>query len=311
MTASDRFPNQSHGTGTPSNPDPTPGVTERLQQTASRVADTVQDAAAPVLDKAGERAGEVVDQVMDQATSRMDIGKEYAVETLSGVAKALHQAGQHLRDEGAQPTIGNFAETGAQQLERLTGYLRTRDTNQVLSEVESYARRNPTVFAGGAFALGLLAARFFRSSGQSSQSVSTTSGASPGRFAPLTPSTSTMTDTHAATRSPMGQPSGGLSAAPAARTIPATPDWNPSSTAGATTSPRPGTQAPRTDPLTPTPGASPSGASTPSRGSGSATPTVSPASRPGSPSNTPETGAGGTPRSTDRPQPDSRPQAER
>jgi hypothetical protein len=304
MATSDRVPNQPQGMGMPGNTEPTSGVTERLQQTASRVADTVQDAAAPVLDKAGERAGEVAEKVMDQASSRMDIGKDYAVESLSGFAQALRQAGHHLQEEGAHPTLGHYAETGAQRLERLTGYLRERDTNQVLSEVESYARRNPTIFAGGAFALGLLTARFFRSSGQSSSSLPTTGRTATGHFAPLTPSASTMTDTGAATRSPMGQPSGGLSAAPAARTIPATPDWNPSATGDTSPSPRTGTQAPQTDPLTSTPGSSPSGASTPPRGSGTAVPTVSPASRPGNPSSPPESGAGDTPRSTERPQSD-------
>lgn len=163
------------------------GVTGKLRDTASRVTDTVQDAAAPLIDQAGERAGQVTDQIMDQASSRLDMGKEYAVEALTGVAKAMRQTGQHLREEGEQPMFGEYADTGAEQLERFTGYLRRRDANQLLSEVESYARRHPTVFASGAFAVGLLAARFFRSSGRRAGSGSMATAAPVGRFAPLTP----------------------------------------------------------------------------------------------------------------------------
>jgi len=275
MTTSDRFPSEPGRTGTTNPPGSTPGVTEKLQDTASRVADTVQGAAAPVLDQAGERASQVADQVMDQATSRLDMGKEYAVETLTGVAQALRQTGQHLREDGSQPTLGQYADTGAQQLERFTGYLRQRDTNQLLSEVESYARRNPTVFASGAFALGLLAARFFRSSGQRSRSIM--SGAPSGRFSPLTPSSQ-----------------------PGPRT---------STPARPTSSPPSGSQTPQADQYPPGPGSqsslgtSTSGTGGPPRGPGSASAAGSTSRPSGSPSTRPEPSTGATTPSTDRPQP--------
>jgi hypothetical protein len=282
MTTSDRFPSGPGRPGTTSPPGSTPGVTEKLQDAASRVTDTVQGAAAPVLDQAGERASQVADQVMDQATSRLDTGKEYAVDTLNGVAQALRQTGQHLREDGSQPTLGQYADTGAQQLERFTGYLRQRDTNQLLSEVESYARRNPIVFVSGAFALGLLAARFFRSSGQRSRSMM--SGAPSGRFSSLTPA-------------------GHLTMAPVAQSTPARPPSSPPS----------GSQTPQADQHPPGPGslssqnASTSGAGGPPRGPGSPSSAGSTSRPSGSPSPRPESSTGGTTPSTDRPHPGSPP----
>jgi len=287
-------------------------VTDKLQDTASRVVSTVQDAAAPVLDQAGERASQVADQVMDQATSRLDIGKEYAVETLNSVAQALHQTGKHLREDGSQPTLGHYADSGAQQIERFSGYLHRRDTNQLLFEVESYARRNPLTFAGGAFALGLVAARFFRASGQRFQSTSTMGGTSSGRFSQLTPSSQYGSHTGTTPRSPMGQRSGGLSGAPAARNIPASPEWSPSTASRTPTSTNPGTRAPHDDQLTPIPGSLPSlgssspGSSTSSRpgGSASSTPGGSTSSTPGSSPTRPAPGNSTTPSGKDRPESD-------
>jgi len=233
-------------------------VTDKLQDTASRVVDTVQDTAAPVLDQAGERASQVADQVMDQATSRLDMGKELAVETLDSVAQALRQTGQHLREDSSQPTLGQYADTGAETLERFTGYLRQRDANQLLAEVESFARRNPLTFAGGAFAFGLLTARFFRSSARRAQPSSAMGRTASGHFSQLAPPSQFGTSTGTVPRPPMSQHPGPLSSAPAARHIPASPDWTPSTTGRPSTGTSTGFEDPEDDQLTPIPGSLPS-----------------------------------------------------
>lgn len=163
------FPNEPTMGGSSGASSSTPGMTDRVQDTASRVVEKAQETAAPAVDRASEVAGNVMDQATEQAASRLDMGKDYAVEALTGVAQALRQTSQHLREEGAQPMLAQYVESGADQLESFNGYLRRNDVNTLVTEVESYARRSPTVFAGGAFALGLLAARFFRSTGRRSQ----------------------------------------------------------------------------------------------------------------------------------------------
>jgi len=252
------------------------------------MADTVQDAAAPVLDQAGDRAGQVADQVMDQAASRLDMGKDYAADTLNNVAQALRKTGQHLREDGSQPTLGQYADTGAQQLERFTGYLRQRDANELLSEVESFARRSPAMFAGGTFALGLLAARFFRSSGQRSPSRSLTSHTPSGHSTPSATFNRPANTTSTTPGQVIGQRPCPLSTAPAARNIPASPDWNPSHSDRASTGTNPNSQ---TEQRTPGSGSLPSSGSSPSR------PSESSPARPSSP--------GATTSGTDRPQPGS------
>jgi hypothetical protein len=49
-------------------------------------------------------------------------------------------------------------------VERLSGYLRSNSVSDMVSGVEEFARRQPAIFIGSACMLGLLAARFLKSS---------------------------------------------------------------------------------------------------------------------------------------------------
>ena len=143
-------------------------VRDRAHHMAGQMVDKVQEAANNMM--GGEEQGApVMDQAAEQVTSRLDMGKDYVAETVTGVAQALRQTGQHLREEGAQPALATYADRGAEQVERFGGYLSQRDTSQIVTDLEGFARRQPMVFAAGSFALGMLAVRFLRSGGQPQQ----------------------------------------------------------------------------------------------------------------------------------------------
>jgi len=127
-------------------------LTEQAKEKAQQALGTAQEKAAPVIDKAK-------DQVRTQITTQ----KERATGSLESVASVLHQTSQHLQDQG-QGAVGEYADTAAQQIERLSQYLRDRDVDQMVMEVEGFARRQPALFLGGAFVLGVALARFLKSS---------------------------------------------------------------------------------------------------------------------------------------------------
>jgi hypothetical protein len=128
------------------------------------------DGKAPVLQQASQKAGEVVDQARTQVMTKLDDQKERATGNLESVSQALRQTGQQLRDQDQGP-FGQFAEGAADMVYRFSGYLNQRDIHQIVGEVESFARRQPALFLGGAFALGLIAARFLKSSGEGNGSM--------------------------------------------------------------------------------------------------------------------------------------------
>jgi hypothetical protein len=79
------------------------------------------------------------------------------------VTQAFRQTTQTLRDQ-RHDAIARYVEQAAVQVDRFTQSLRDKDVGQLLTDAQRLARRQPGVFVGSAFALGLLAARFLKSS---------------------------------------------------------------------------------------------------------------------------------------------------
>ena len=116
-------------------------------------------------DQAKQVAGDVAAQAKDQATGQLANQKDRAASSLGGVADALRQTSQNL-NQNEQSTVGNYVNQAADQVERFQGYLRNQDIGAIIDDVERMAREQPVMFLGGAFMLGLVAARFLKSSGQ-------------------------------------------------------------------------------------------------------------------------------------------------
>ncbi|MFL5593112.1 MAG: hypothetical protein ACJ785_00685 [Gemmatimonadaceae bacterium] len=89
-------------------------------------------------------------------------GKTTAVETVSGLAQSLLVAGQQLQDQ--QSPVAGAVEQAAERLDRVAQYLDTAQIDDLVQRTESWARKNPALFLGGAFVLGVLGARFLKSS---------------------------------------------------------------------------------------------------------------------------------------------------
>jgi len=127
-----------------------------------------------VKQQVGEVAGQVKDQAIQlkdkvaaTATGKLEDQKTQAVSSIGNVADAIRQTGQQLRSND-QEAIAQYIDRAAEQIDQFTGYLRGRDMRQLVGDVESFARREPALFLGGAFVLGLFGARFLKSSGQAS-----------------------------------------------------------------------------------------------------------------------------------------------
>jgi hypothetical protein len=58
-----------------------------------------------------------------------------------------------------------LAEEDADQAERIATYLQQTDAREIIIKVEDVARRQPLIFLGGAFLLGVAASRFIKAAG--------------------------------------------------------------------------------------------------------------------------------------------------
>jgi hypothetical protein len=110
-----------------------------------------------VRDLATEARQKAVEQVQTQAEDR----KDQAANSLGSVAQSLRTASQQLNE---QEGVARYMERAANQVDNLASFLNSHDVADMMDELEHFARRQPAVFVGGAFALGVLGARFLKSS---------------------------------------------------------------------------------------------------------------------------------------------------
>lgn len=115
-------------------------------------------------DTAQHLAGQAKEQVGQRAQSAFDQGKTRVADSLTAVVQALRQATKQLEGQGQAAFLGQYLNRGVGQVERLANYVRNADVHDVTQQVEGLARRQPAVFLGGVFAVGLVGARFLKSS---------------------------------------------------------------------------------------------------------------------------------------------------
>lgn len=143
-------------------------VGEVLRGNTAPVTDAAKDAYNQVKGAAGAVAGQALGQAQEKAGSAIDAQKQNLTEGLTSVAGSIRSLGDNLRGSEQAPAVAQvaarYSDTVADQVEQLAKYFETRDLRHLSQDIQGFARRNPTVFVAGAFTLGLLAARFLKSS---------------------------------------------------------------------------------------------------------------------------------------------------
>ena len=111
----------------------------------------------------------LMDKVRNGATSQLGVQKDRVTEGVTSVAQAVRQSTQQLRDNQHE-TIAQYVEKAVDQVERFAVRMKEKDANELVRDAQQFARRNPAVFVAAAFGVGIVAARFLKSSGRSSAS---------------------------------------------------------------------------------------------------------------------------------------------
>jgi hypothetical protein len=117
------------------------------------------------MDESNDSAGYagLVDKVRTGAAAQLSTQKDRATDGIGSVVKVVRQGTQHLRED-QHDTIAQYVDDAVSQLERFSNRLKERNVGELFDDAQQFARRNPAVFIGSAFALGLLGARFLKSS---------------------------------------------------------------------------------------------------------------------------------------------------
>ena len=99
-----------------------------------------------------QRLKEQVDQRSTQAGQQVNT-----------VADDVRTVAGELRNQGKDKPA-QYAEQAAERVQSVGQWLERSDGDQILSDVENFARRNPWAVAAGGLVLGLAASRFLKAS---------------------------------------------------------------------------------------------------------------------------------------------------
>ncbi len=123
------------------------------------------------LAEAGQQAKDEADHLATRAADigfkQADRGREQAADGVAKVAQTIRRVSSDI--EG-QPAIADAATGAADQADRFAAYLREHDARDMINSVEDAARRQPLLFLGAAFALGVAASRLVKAAGSGSAS---------------------------------------------------------------------------------------------------------------------------------------------
>jgi hypothetical protein len=163
----------SHSTGISEG---SPGLhqsTEQVKQSAQAEFQKLKGAAhehtAAAVEQMKEKAQDASQQAKEMSSTFFKGQKQNVVSRVDAYAESARKAAECLRSSEGHAVAGAVS-TAAEQLTRVSDYLRQKEPTDLLHDVEQFARRKPEIVFGGMFLLGLAASRFLKASSPRQQS---------------------------------------------------------------------------------------------------------------------------------------------
>src|SRR6476646_545390 len=135
----------------------------QADQTGQQDGGSAREQIRGMKDQVVDQAKNTFQQARDRATSSLGESKNQIADQVGSLADALRRTTEHLRSEDQQ-RIAGLTDTVARQIEQVADYVRNKDVRTMRQDLENLARRQPALMIGGALVLGLVGARFFKSS---------------------------------------------------------------------------------------------------------------------------------------------------
>jgi ElaB/YqjD/DUF883 family membrane-anchored ribosome-binding protein/uncharacterized protein YjbJ (UPF0337 family) len=114
-------------------------------------------------EKAKEKAQEVTGRAQSMLRDQVGQRSTQIGEQIHQNTGAVRSVATSLRDEG-QETPARYAEQAADRADRIGDWLQRADGDEIIGDVEEFARRNPWAVAAAAAAIGFAASRMLKAS---------------------------------------------------------------------------------------------------------------------------------------------------
>jgi ElaB/YqjD/DUF883 family membrane-anchored ribosome-binding protein len=131
------------------------GLVGQASAQVQEAASTAQEKASELREQGSQRLREQVDQHSTQ------VGQQ-----IRSLAEELRRSGNELRQRDGNSNAAQLTSQAAGRLERLGSYLEELRGDDVVGDIESFARRRPWMLAGLGLLAGAAAARFMKASSE-------------------------------------------------------------------------------------------------------------------------------------------------
>ena len=126
-------------------------------------------------EQAKEKAQGAARQAKSKLSEQVDQRSTQAGQQVGSMAEDVRSVAQELRTQGKE-TPARYAEQAAERVQSAGQWLERSDGDQLLRDVEDFARRNPWAVAAGGLVLGLAASRMLKASSGERYRTSVSSG---------------------------------------------------------------------------------------------------------------------------------------
>lgn len=107
----------------------------------------------------------IAHDLRDHAEDYAEAQKDHVADRVGSIADTLRETSGKLRKQ-EESAVAGLTDGAADQLDRVSRALREKDIGTMFGEASDLARSHPAIFLGGAVALGFIAGRFLRASGE-------------------------------------------------------------------------------------------------------------------------------------------------
>src|SRR6476660_675946 len=139
---------------------------------ASDLSDGVTRAATDSASQLGDAALEMAHTAKDKVEAAVSQRKSVGADYIGSIAQATGRAANEF--EAELPQAAHYIRQASEQIQGVADTVRERDVRELVGEVQEFARRQPTLFFGGAVVLGFAALRFLKSTAPNAGGTSQT-----------------------------------------------------------------------------------------------------------------------------------------
>jgi gas vesicle protein len=132
-------------------------VKGQATELAKNATDAIKSQAANLTESAKDVASEASEKIRTTLQEQKAAGADYVGNVANIIRRTAYEFDSDI------PQAGHYIRKAASQIDNVAEAMRNRDMSEIVSNVQQFARKQPTAFFGAAVLVGFAAVRFLKS----------------------------------------------------------------------------------------------------------------------------------------------------